>query len=129
MSRLDHEDRDDAVDALLSRSAPAPDTMWVAELEHRLLPGLSSRRPWYRTPRLRLGAAVAVGLTLFLLLLTLTGEGPLSDGSSSVRAREDCKEVLTPRAERVPTLVAPPDGQPHLVYRRQQVARFERRCR
>jgi hypothetical protein len=128
MSHLEPEHTDVELDSLLRRSAPAPDTGWVSELEQRLLPPAQRRAAPWRLPQVRLGAALAGGLAALLVALALAGVGPLGGDTPAVRAKDDCTLVRVSRVERVPVVVEGPSGD-SVVYRRQMVQRWERRCR
>ena len=128
MSHLEPEHTDVELDALLRRSAPAPEPGWVAGLEQRLLPPARRRAAPWRLPQVRVGAAVAAGLAVLLIALALAGVGPLGGDTPDVRAKEDCPLVRVSRVERVPTVVKGPSGDT-VEYRRQLVQRWERRCR
>jgi hypothetical protein len=128
MSHLDPEHTDGELDSLLRRSAPAPDPGWASALEQRLLPSTQRRAAPWRLPQVRLGAALAAGLAALLVILALAGVGPLGDNAPAVRAKDDCTLVRVSRVERVPVLVARPSGDT-VVYRRQMVQSWERRCR
>ena len=128
MSHLEPEHTDVDLDALLRRSSPAPEPGWVSGLEQRLLPPARRRGASWRLPQVRLGAAVAAGLAALLIVLALAGVGPLGGDTPDVRAKEDCPLVRVSRVERVPVVVEGRSGD-SVVYRRQLVQRWERRCR
>jgi hypothetical protein len=128
MSQREPEQIDTELDAVLRRSTPTPDPEWVAGLEHRLLPVSPRRVPLWRLPQVRFGAAVAAGFAALLVVLALAGVGPLGGSGENVRAREDCELVQVTRIERVPAVVEGPSGDT-VVYRREHVQRYERRCR
>ena len=128
MSHLEPEHTDVEVDALLRRSSPAPEPNWVSELERRLLPRPSRRAAPWRVPHVRLGAAVAAGLAALLMALALAVAGPLGGDAPDVRAKDECPLVRVSRVERVPVVVEGGSGD-SVVYERQTVQRWERRCR
>lgn len=128
MSHLEPEHTDVELDSLLRRSSPAHDPSWAADLERRLLP--AARRaagPW-RLPQVRFGAALAAGLAALLITLALAGVGPMGGDTPDVRAKDGCSLVRVSRVERVPVVVEGPSGD-SVVYHRQRVQRWERRCR
>ena len=128
MSHLEPEHLDVEVDASLRRSFPAPEPAWIEGLEQRLLPAARRKAAPWRLPQVRLGAALAAGFAALLIVLALAGVGPLGGNSSDVRAKDDCTLVRVSRVERVPVIVKGPSGD-SVVYRRQMVHRWERRCR
>ena len=128
MSHLGSEHTDVEPDSALRRSAPPPDPDWVSELEQRLLPSAQRRTAPWRLPQVRLGAALAAGLAALLVALALAGVGPLGGDTPDVRAKDDCTLVRVSRVERVPVVVKGPSGD-SVVYRRQMVQRWVRRCR
>ena len=123
------EHLDPELDALLRRSRPTPDAWWLRDLEAQLLPDPSRRWARWRLPHVRVAAAFAAGLAMLLVALTLAGVGPLGDQTRDVRADEDCHMTLVTKTERVPVLRDGADGSPHVVYERQRVQRYVRRCR
>jgi len=127
MSHLEPEHTDVELDALLRRSSPSPDPGWASDLEQRLLPAARRRSAPWRLPHVRLGAALAAGFAALLIVLALAGVGPLGGDTPAVRAKDDCPLVRVSRVERVPVVVEGRSGD-SVVYERQLVQRWERRC-
>jgi hypothetical protein len=126
MDLVGPEDTEPELDALLRAHRPRPDATWVRATEDRLLPRGRRRR---LTAPVRLGTALAGGLATLVLTLSLAGTGPFPRGDDAVQADDACHRVAVLRLERVPALVAGTRGVPKVVYHRQLVRRFERRCR
>src|SRR5689334_12423679 len=122
------EHNEPELDALLRARRPVPDSAFVRATEERLLPR-RSRRSWLpQVPAVRVGAALATGLAALVLALSLIGVGPLGHGDPSVQAQDHCRTVAVMKTERVPAIVRNRHGRATVVYSKQRVRRYVRRC-
>ena len=128
MSHREREHLEAELDSLLRRERPKPDASWVCGLEERLLPPQPRGDALCRRPHLRLGMAMAAVFAAFLFALSLAGAGPLGGDDADVRAEENCRMVPVAVVESVPSIREGTSGAPEVVYRRELVQRYQRRC-
>lgn len=128
MTQRDDDQPDAALEGLLRRARPAPDTTWESRLERQLLPS----RPG-RAARLRGIAGLAgigAGLAAVFAVAGLAGSGPLAPGGGDdAKAKPGCEVVYVTKVAPVGEIVRKDDGSVTVETKRKPVTQSEQRCR